>query len=69
LGELIETIDDNAFFRPHKLHYIKLNFVKMFVKADGSYIEMIDGSQVAISRNKKEEFVHLMDSLVRRSHP
>jgi two-component system, LytTR family, response regulator len=66
LSELIEIIDDSAFFRPHKSHYINLNYVKMFVKAEGSYIEMIDGSQVAISRNKKEEFVNLMNFFVGR---
>ncbi len=62
LSELIETIDHNSFFRPHKSHYINLNCVKMFVKADGNYIEMNDGSQVAISRNKKDEFISLMNS-------
>jgi len=60
LSELIDTIDSNFFFRPHKSHYINLNFVKMFVKSEGNYIEMHDGTQVAISRNKKEEFINRM---------
>jgi two-component system, LytTR family, response regulator len=62
LSELIDTIDNKTFFRPHKSHYINLNKVKMFVKADGGYIKMVDGSQVAIARNKREEFLCLMDS-------
>lgn len=62
LSELIDTIDHRAFFRPHKSHYINLNHVKMYVKSEGGYIEMIDGSQVAISRNKREEFLCLMES-------
>lgn len=62
LSELIETIDHKSFFRPHKSHYINLNHVKMYVKSDGGYIEMKDGSQVAISRNKREEFLCLMNA-------
>lgn len=63
LSELIEIIDHRTFFRPHKSHYINLNHVKMFVKTEGGYIEMDDGSQVAVSRNKREEFLCLMESL------
>lgn len=62
LSELIETIDSLAFFRPHRFHYINLNFVRMFVKAEGNYIEMKDGAQFAISRNKKDEFIDRMNS-------
>lgn len=63
LSELIDTIDSQLFFRPHKSHYINLNFVRVFVKSDGNYIEMKDGSQVSISRNKKEEFFDKMKIL------
>lgn len=62
LSELIDIIESPFFFRPHKSHYINLNYVKMFVKAEGNYIQMEDGSQVAISRNKKDEFISKMNS-------
>ena len=60
ISELIETIDDSTFYRPHKSHFINLNYVKKFVKTDGNYIEMEDGAQVAIARNKKDEFLKVM---------
>ncbi len=63
LSELIEIIDSLSFFRPHKSHYINLNFVRMFIKAEGNYIELKDGTQVPLSRNKKDEFIFRMNSL------
>ncbi len=64
LNELIDIIDSPFFFRPHKSHYINLNYVKMLVKAYGNYIEMKDGAQVAISRGRREEFIEKMNSFL-----
>lgn len=65
LNELVELLESDSFFRPHKSHFINLNFVKMFIKTEGNSIEMIDGSQVSLSRNKKEEFFLRMGSFVK----
>ncbi len=60
LGEFNDLIIEKFFYRPHKSHIINLQHVKMFNKKEGGYIVMEDNSQVAISRNKREEFLQIM---------
>ena len=36
---------------------MNLNEVEKYVKADGGYVVMSNGSQIYISRNKKEELM------------
>ena len=57
LKEFQELLNDRDFFRPHNSHLINLDFVKKFIRHDGGYIEMTDGSQVPISRNRKDLFL------------
>jgi two-component system LytT family response regulator len=60
LKEFQDLLSDLNFFRPHNSHLINLDFVKKFVRHDGGYIEMTDGSQVPISRNRKDLFLAQM---------
>ena len=57
LKEFQDLLNDRNFFRPHNSHLINLDFVKKFVRHDGGYIEMTDGSQVPVSRNRKDLFL------------
>ncbi len=57
LKEFQELLGDRNFFRSHNSHLVNLKFVKKFIRRDGGYIEMLDGSVVPISRNKKEIFL------------
>lgn len=57
LKEFQDLLNDRNFFRPHNSHLINLEFVKKFVRIDGGYIEMADGSQIPISRNRKDLFL------------
>ena len=57
LKEYQELLNDRSFFRTHNSHLVNLEYVKKFVRQDGGYIEMTDGSTVSISRGKKELFL------------
>ncbi len=57
LKEFQDLLNDRNFFRPHNSHLINLEFVKKFVRHDGGYIEMTDGAQIPISRNRKDLFL------------
>jgi two-component system, LytTR family, response regulator len=57
LKEFQDLLNDRNFFRPHNSHLINLDFVKKFVRHDGGYIEMTDGSQIPISRSRKDLFL------------
>jgi len=57
LKEFQDLLNDRNFFRPHNSHLINLDYVKKYVRQDGGYIEMKDGSQVPVSRNRKDLFL------------
>jgi len=57
LKEFQDLLGDRNFFRPHNSFLINLKFVKKFVRKEGGYIEMTDGSQVPVSRNRKDIFL------------
>jgi len=60
LKEFESLLKDHHFFRVHNSHLININEVLKYVKTEGGYIEMKDGSKVAISQNRKDEFMELM---------
>lgn len=60
LKEFQELLSDRYFFRSHNSHLINMKFVKKFIRKEGGYIEMSDGSIVPISRNKKDIFLDHM---------
>ncbi len=62
LKEFIDYVDEKYFYRTHKSHLINLHFVKMYVKTEGGHIIMKDESQVAIAREKKAEFLKIMEN-------
>jgi len=45
----------HQFIRCHQSHLINFHKIASYVKTDGGYIAMEDGSQVPISRQKREE--------------
>ncbi len=60
LKEYQELLSDRNFFRTHNSHLINLEHVKKFIRHEGGYIEMSDGSTVPISRGKKDLFLEHM---------
>lgn len=60
LKEYQELLNDLDFFRPHNSHLINLEHVRKFIRHEGGYIEMSDGSTVPISRGKRDLFLMQM---------
>lgn len=60
LKEYESLLSDYNFFRIHNSHLINLGEVERYIKSDGGYVVMKDGSQVAISNTRKDEFLELM---------
>ncbi|WP_167610134.1 LytR/AlgR family response regulator transcription factor [Maribellus sediminis] len=54
LKEFDELLSDYNFLRVHQSHLINLNEVKSYIKTDGGYIKMNDGSTVSIARLRRE---------------
>jgi two-component system LytT family response regulator len=63
LGEYEDILPEREFFRAHKSHLINVKKVKKYIRTDGYYVEMEDGSVLEISRRKKDDFLHLMNEI------
>jgi two-component system LytT family response regulator len=63
LKEYQDLLTDRNFFRPHNSHLVNLEFVKKYVRQEGGYIQMADGSQIPISRIKRDLFLQLMSRM------
>jgi two-component system LytT family response regulator len=55
LKEYGDLLENHNFLRTHQSHLINCRKVSTYIKTDGGYIVMEDGSNVPISRQKKEE--------------
>ena len=58
-----EMFADENFFRVHRSHLINLDHIKRYMKGDGGYVIMDDGSKVEVSRRKKNEFAEKLAEL------
>jgi two-component system, LytTR family, response regulator len=58
LGEYEEMLSQNSFIRVHRSHLINLNKISSYVKGEGGYVIMSDGSKAEVSRRKKAEFLN-----------
>lgn len=61
IKEFEDTLSENNFFRVHNSYVVNLDQVKKFVRGDGGYVVMNDGTQITIARARKEEFFALFD--------
>jgi two-component system LytT family response regulator len=61
LKEFDELLNHNGFFRVHQTYLINLNRVSQYLKQDGGYVKMEDGTLIGVSRRKKEELLKLFN--------
>jgi two-component system, LytTR family, response regulator len=58
-----ELLPENEFIRVHHHHLINMSHVIRFLKEDGGYAVMSDGTKIEISRRKKESFMEKLNSV------
>lgn len=58
-----ELLPESDFIRVHHHHLINMNHVVRFLKEDGGYAIMSDGSKIEISRRKKEAFMERLSRI------
>jgi two-component system LytT family response regulator len=64
LKEFEDMLDSKGFFRTHKSHIINLAFLKKYIKGEGGIAVMEDGSEIAVSRRRKEEFLVVLNKFI-----
>jgi two-component system LytT family response regulator len=60
LKEFDEMLTHFNFFRIHKSHLINLNYLQKYNKGEGGYVIMEDGSELEVSRRRKEDFIRVL---------
>ena len=54
LKEIEEMLEDYSFLRVHHSFLVNLNEIEKYIKGDGGYLIMCDGSNIDVSRSRKE---------------
>jgi len=63
LKENEELLKNHHFIRPHKSHLVNTKYIKGFLKHEGGFIIMSDGTNVPVSRRKKESIIDTINHL------
>jgi two-component system, LytTR family, response regulator len=63
LKEFEDLLSDQGFYRVHQSHLINTKYIKEFVKTDGGYLIMNDGSNVPVSTRKRPEVMKMLEEL------
>jgi len=54
LKEMEEILEDYPFVRVHHSHMVNINEVEKYIKGEGGYLILSDGSSINVSRSRKE---------------
>ena len=54
LKEIEELLEEHSFVRVHRCYLANMNEVEKYVKGEGGYLVMSDGTSIDVARNKKE---------------
>jgi two-component system LytT family response regulator len=63
LKEFDNMLSDMQFIRVHQSHLVNANYIKEFVKGDGGYLVMKDGSEVPVSSRKRSSVMQMLSEL------
>lgn len=58
-----QLLSDYGFFRCHQSHLVNLQHIIRFVKQDGGYLQMNDGTMVPVSSRKRATLLETLDRL------
>lgn len=60
LKEVEEVLAPYGFYRVHHSHLINRHLLQRYIKTEGGCIELTDGSQVPVSRQRKDDILKLL---------
>ena len=60
LKDFEETLPSTQFMRIHSSYLINLQKVERYVRSDGGYAVMEDGTEITVSRSHKDEFLQYL---------
>ena len=63
LKDYEQMLEEFDFMRVHHSHLINLHCIKNYAKGDGGVVTLIDGTEVDVSRRKKDDFLLRLNNL------
>ncbi|MBD2753581.1 LytR/AlgR family response regulator transcription factor [Spirosoma validum] len=63
LKEVEEVLDTKGFCRVHHSYLINLRYVQRYIRGDGGEVVMANNKALPVSRNKKQEFLSLLEKI------
>ena len=63
LGEYERELSAHNFFRIHKTHLVNLAMVTEYVRGRGGSVKLTDGSELVVSRYRKQDLLDKLDFL------
>lgn len=63
LKHFAELLEPAGFIRTHQSHLVNINFIRSYIKRDGGYLMLADGSQVPVSIRNRPDLLEKLDKL------
>ena len=54
LKDIEESLEQHSFIRVHRSYLVNLNEIEKYIKGEGGYLVMSNGTSIDVARNKKE---------------
>lgn len=48
------------FIRVHNAHLINIHHIQRYIRSEGGYVELIDGTKLSVARSRKKELLSVM---------
>ncbi|MEX0967505.1 MAG: LytTR family DNA-binding domain-containing protein [Bacteroidia bacterium] len=61
IKEYEELLSAYGFYRVHHSHLVNMEEIEKYVRGDGGYVVMTDGTMVDVSKRKREHFLAALD--------
>lgn len=65
LKEVEAILTPNGFIRLHQSHLVNPKYMRKYIRADGGFVVMSDGAELAVSKTKKDYILELFNSIDR----
>lgn len=56
-----KLVDSPQFLRVHHSYLVNMEYLKEYIKSDGQYLVLKNGSNIPVSRNKKPDLLHYLN--------
>jgi two-component system, LytTR family, response regulator len=63
LKDYEDLLSEQGFYRVHQSHLVNTRYIREFIKTDGGYLLLTDGSNVPVSTRKRPDVMKMLEEL------